>query len=159
MMKLKLQFRTVIYIATSIITITLISTILKKCDAEIVLNNLLDINYFDLLLGQIANTLIVLSLTSVLSSDFGKAYWVDIKNTKLVYPFWGCFIGITVYLLTSMIYSILCFIVNFKIGLVVSAIFSTILLVILTFKMISVYFGKDEIKKQLKYKPELFMKL
>lgn len=152
MMKLKLQFRTVIYIATSIITITLISAILKKCDAEIVLNNLLDINYFDLLLGQIANTLIVLSLTSVLSSDFGKAYWVDIKNTKLVYPFWGCFIGITVYLLTSMIYSILCFIVNFKIGLVVSAIFSTILLVILTFKMISVYFGKDEIKKQLKYK-------
>ena len=45
-------------------------------------------------------------------------------------------------------------------GVVVSAVFSTGLLIILTFKMISIYFGKEELKKQLlvEYKHMLILK-
>lgn len=127
--------------------------------AEQFLEGFIDINYFDLLAGQIANTLIVLSLASVLSSDFGQAYWINIKDTKLITPFWGCFIGITVYLLTGLVYSVVSYAVGFKLGIVISAIGATGLLVILTFKMISIYFGKEELKKQLsvEYREKLIL--
>ena len=114
------------------------------------LESLREINIFDALMGQIANTLIVLSLTSVLSSNFGQAYWVDIKEMKLIKPFWTCFTGITVYLLTALLYSIGAYLVGLYVGVVLSAVCSTILLIILSFKMISIYFGKEEIKNQLR---------
>lgn len=151
-MDLKFRFRTRVYIVASLMVLFTISISLHFFSVDIILDSFLDINYFDLLLGQIANTLIVLSLTSVLSSNFGQAYWVDIKDSKLIYPFWGCFIGITVYLLTGMAYSLISYALGFKAGVVVSSIGATILLIILTFKMISIYFGKDELKKQLRIK-------
>ncbi|NLK76636.1 MAG: hypothetical protein GX284_02770 [Clostridiales bacterium] len=148
---MKFKFRTIIYILSSIISLTLLSAVGYFLKVGNILADLGDINYFDLLTSQIANTLIVLSLTSVLSLNFGQVYWVDIKETKLIIPFWGCFIGITLYLLTGLVYSIVCYSFKINIGVIVSALFSTILLVILTFKMISIYFGKEELKKQLKF--------
>lgn len=148
-MDMKFKFRTSVYIATSLIILLLITVASYVTGAAKLFENYVDINYFDLLVGQIANTLIVLSLTSVLSSNFGQAYWVDIKDTKLITPFWGCFIGITVYLLTALVFSIFAYATGYNAGVVISAVFATILLIILTFKMISIYFGKEELKKQL----------
>ncbi len=149
-MDTKFKFRTIVYIVVTLVVLSVTSITCHFLGIERILDGFTDINYFDLLTGQVANTLIVLSLTSVLSSNFGQVYWVDIKDTKLISPFWGCFIGITVYLLTGLIYSVASYAIEFKSGIVISAVGSTVLLVILTFKMISIYFGKDELKKQLK---------
>ena len=149
MMNMQFRARTCIYVITSLIILTITTAICSLCGIDKFFGSFVDISYFDLLTGQIANTLIVLSLTSVLSSDFGQAYWIDIKDTKLITPFWWCFIGITVYLLTAMVFSITVYAMGCDAGVVVSAVFSTGLLIILTFKMISIYFGKEELKKQL----------
>lgn len=148
-MKMQFRLRTCMYVAASLIILTFATAMCGLFGIDKLFYGLIDINCFDLLTGQIANTLIVLSLTSVLSSNFGQAYWVDIKDTKLITPFWGCFIGITVYLLTAMVFSITVYAIGYNSGIVISAVFSTGLLIVLTFKMISIYFGKEELKKQL----------
>ncbi len=160
MMNMQFRARTCIYVITSLIILTITTAICSLCGIDKFFCSFVDISYFDLLTGQIANTLIVLSLTSVLSSDFGQAYWIDIKDTKLITPFWWCFIGITVYLLTAMVFSITVYAMGCDAGVVVSAVFSTGLLIILTFKMISIYFGKEELKKQLlvEYKHMLILR-
>lgn len=108
-----------------------------------------DFNVFDLLLGQISNTLIVLSLTTVLSEGFRKVYWVDIKEEKLIYPSVTCFTGITVYLLTGLGWSIIFYAASFYVGVMVSFLVSILLLVFLTLKMISIHFGREELKIKL----------
>lgn len=150
LMRINFRFRTILYVITIFIILFASSMVLYALNAETYLGSLVDISYFDLLLGQIANTLIVLSLTSVLSTDFGHAYWIDIKETKLVSPIWGCFIGITTYLLTGLVYSFFSYIIGFEIGVAVSYTISTILLIFLTFKMIGIYFGKEALKKGLR---------
>ena len=149
-MTIQFRFRTCIYIVTTVVVLSAITVLCHLTGIAAAFDHFYSINYFDLLLGQIANTLIVLSLTSVLSSNFGQAYWVDIKESKLITPFWGCFVGITVYLLTALIFSLVSYALGVYAGLVVSAVVATILLIVLTFKMISIYFGKEELKKQLR---------
>lgn len=148
-MKIHFRFRTIIYIITALLILSVLTTIGYFCNFDNILKDYSDIGYFELLLGQIANTLIVLSLTSVLSSNFGHAYWVDIKDSKLIEPFWTCFVGITVYLLTGLVYSIAAYILHLPLGVIISYLLSTALLILLTFKMISIYFGKEELKKRL----------
>lgn len=104
---------------------------------------------FDLLLSQIANTFIVLSLTSVLSTNIGSIYWEDIKDVKLVTPYFQCFYALTTYLLTAMVFSIASYSLGFESGVCTSFIISVLLLLFLTFKMIGIYFGRDHIKHQL----------
>lgn len=148
-MKIHFRFRTIIYIMTALLILSALTTMGYCCNFDSILTDYADIGYFELLLGQIANTLIVLSLTSVLSSNFGHAYWVDIKDSKLIEPFWTCFVGITVYLLTGLVYSIAAYILHLPLGVIISYLLSTLLLILLTFKMISIYFGKEEMKKRL----------
>ena len=102
-MEIHLKSRTVKYVSVTVAFLLVTTFLLYLFNMDKAIESLPEINYFDLLLGQIANTLIVLSLTSVLSSNFGQAYWVDIKETKLIKPFWTCFTGITVYLLNSIV--------------------------------------------------------
>ncbi len=71
---MKFRFRTALYVIMIFAVLFASSMFLQVISAEAYINDLVDINYFDLLLGQIANTLIVFSLTSVLSTDFGYAY-------------------------------------------------------------------------------------
>lgn len=104
---MEFKLRTASYSVVSIIALTAITAICYLAGLDGLLENYPDIDYFDLLLGQIANTLIVLSLTSVLSDNFGQVYWVEIKETKLITPFWSCFIGITAYLLSGLIFAFL----------------------------------------------------
>jgi len=158
-MEIHLKSRTVKYVSVTIAFLLVASFLLYLFNIDKAIESLREINYFDLLLGQIANTLIVLSLTSVLSSNFGQAYWVDIKETKLIKPFWSCFTGITVYLLTALLYSILMYAIGRYAGVLLSAVFSTVLLVILSFQMISIYFGKEGIKKQLREEYEQLLRL
>lgn len=145
----KFKYRTFFYMLLSIVFLTVVSAIAYLLGFAGLLDKLSGFNCFDALAGQIANTLIVLSLTSVLSSDFGHAYWVDIKETKLIKPIWSCFTGITVYLLTGLLYSLVAYILGKNLAVAVSAVFSTLLLIFLSFKMISIYFGKEELKKEL----------
>ena len=149
-MKTKFRNRITIYIFITLFVLSGVSLLCEYFNVEMWFDGLLGLSYFDVMISQIANTLIVLSLTSVLSANFGQAYWIEIKEAKLVTPFWGCFIGITVYLLTSLIYSIASYALEFKSGIMVSAAASTTLLVVLTFQMISIYFGKEELKKRLR---------
>ena len=79
-MEIHLKSRTVKYVSITIAFLLVASFLLYLFNIDKAIESLREINYFDLLLGQIANTLIVLSLTSVLSSNFGQAYWVDIKK-------------------------------------------------------------------------------
>ena len=88
-MDTKFKFRTIVYIVVTLVVLSVTSITCHFLGIERILDGFTDINYFDLLTGQVANTLIVLSLTSVLSSNFGQVYWVDIKDTKLISPFWG----------------------------------------------------------------------
>ena len=84
---------------------------------------------------------------------------MDIKETKLIKPFWTCFTGITVYLLTALFYSILMYAMGRYAGVLLSAVFSTVLLMILSFQMISIYFGKEGIKQQLREEYEQLLRL
>lgn len=85
----------------------------------------------------------------MLSENFGQIYWEDIKQLKLVEPFFGCFIGLTVYLLTAMVFSIVSYVCSFFCGVLVSFACSAVLLIVLTFKMISIYFGREPMKQTL----------
>lgn len=143
------RHRTFTYILSILLCLIGMSFFVSLLDLNFQMKVFEDIHSFDLLMSQIGNTLIVLSLTSVLSTNFGQVYWVDIRETKLIEPFWGCFIGITIYLLTGLIFSGISYMMSFPIGVIVSFISMTLLLIILTFKMISIYFGKDKLKKQL----------
>ena len=158
-MEIHLKSRTVKYVSVTVAFLLVTTFLLYLFNMDKAIESLSEINYFDLLLGQIANTLIVLSLTSVLSSNFGQAYWVDIKETKLIKPFWTCFTGITVYLLTALFYSILMYAMGRYAGVLLSAVFSTVLLMILSFQMISIYFGKERIKQQLREEYEQLLRL
>ena len=158
-MEIHLKSRTVKYVSVTVAFLLVTTFLLYLFNMDKSIESLSEINYFDLLLGQIANTLIVLSLTSVLSSNFGQAYWVDIKETKLIKPFWTCFTGITVYLLTALFYSILMYAMGRYAGVLLSAVFSTVLLIILSFQMISIYFGKEGIKQQLREEYEQLLRL
>ena len=158
-MEIHLKSRTVQYVSVTVAFLLVTTFLLYLFNMDKAIESLSEINYFDLLLGQIANTLIVLSLTSVLSSNFGQAYWVDIKETKLIKPFWTCFTGITVYLLTALFYSILMYAMGRYAGVLLSAVFSTVLLMILSFQMISIYFGKEGIKQQLREEYEQLLRL
>ena len=144
------KHRTLIYILVSIIVLTVFSVIGWFLRLDLMAEKYLsDFNIFDLLLGQISNTLIVLSLTSVLSENFGQVYWKDIKIDKLINPPWLSFTGMTIYLLTGLVVSILSYAMSFYVGTLTSFAVSTLLLVVLTFKMISIYFGKENLKRQL----------
>lgn len=112
-------------------------------------------NEFDLLIAQISNTFIVLSLTSVLSTNMGTVYWIDIKDEKLVRPFFWCFYALTTYLLTSMVISIIEFFIQDLYGLCISFFMSIILLIFLTISMIDAHFNRNQIKN--KYRWEYIM--
>lgn len=103
-------------------------------------------NEFDLLLAQISNTFIVLSLTSALSTSMGTIYWVDIKEEKLVRPVLICFYALTVYLLTSMGISVCAYIFRDNCGLCISFLLSVLCLIILTYSMIDAYFNREKLK-------------
>ena len=104
---------------------------------------------FDILLSQISNTFIVLSLTAVLSTNVGYVYWIDIKDHKLVEPLFSCFIAIMTYLLTDLCFSVIVYLLNKPDSLFLSFLVSIILLIWLSYKMISVYFGRNRMKQKL----------
>lgn len=148
-MKIKFGCRIFIYILVTGAALSAIALPFHFGKIEDYFDSLVNINYLDLLLGQVASTLIVLSLISVLSSNFGQVYWEDIKSKKLIEPFWGCFVGITTYLLTTMGYSVASYVLGVKAGVVISAIVAIVLLMVLTGKMIGIYFGREQLKKKL----------
>lgn len=108
-------------------------------------------NEFDLLLAQISNTFIVLSLTSALSTSMGTIYWVDIKEEKLVRPALTCFYALTVYLLTSMGISVCAYIFRDNCGLCISFLMSVLCLIILTYSMIDAYFNREKLKTKYRW--------
>ena len=67
-MDTKFKFRTVVYIVVTLVVLSVTSLTCHFLGIEQILDGFTDINYFDLLTGQVANTLIVLSLTSVLAT-------------------------------------------------------------------------------------------
>lgn len=104
-----------------------------------------------IILSQVSSTFIVLSLTSILSTNVGKVYWQDIKDIRLVKPFFTCFYALTTYLITSMVVSIAGFLAHYRMIVLSSFGFSVITLIFLTAKMLSVYFGRDSIKNDLRW--------
>lgn len=141
--------RIILYSALTFSILLAFSLLLHSLKLEKHLCSLKNMNSLDILLGQIANTMIVLSLTSVLSENFGTVYWEDIKEEKLVKPLFTCFIAITVYLLFCVVFSIFSYVFSFYIGLYVSFAYSVGLLICLMGKMISIHYGRENLKRKL----------
>ena len=78
-----LLYRTASYIIMALFVLLALSAGAHFLGVDGYLLGIDGMNPFDLLLSQVANTLIVLSLTPVLSENFGQIYWEDIKQLKL----------------------------------------------------------------------------
>ena len=148
--KLPTPVKMLLYIGINLFIYIGIRFSILRFDELFKIVGLVDFNEFDLLLAQISNTFIVLSLTSALSTSMGTIYWVDIKEEKLVRPFGTCFYALTGYLLSSMGISIFDYILSDSYGLCVSFFMSVLCLIILTYSMIDAYFNRE--KLELKYK-------
>lgn len=136
------------YIAISSICIFILFWMINACGIDL---DIAGKDNLSIMLSQISSTFIVLSLSSILSADVGNVYWQDIKDFKLIKPFLSCFFALTTYLITSMTLSIIGFFDGSLVLQISSFAFSVIVLIVLTVKMLSLYFGRDAIKKELRW--------
>ena len=109
----------------------------------------------DILMTQISITFIITSLLSVLSSNSIVVFWEDVMARQLIYPKYTNFISLSGYLFASLISSFIS-LTLFKEYIVISFILSVIVAGYLSAKTIGIYYGKDEIKKQLKNELKLY---
>ena len=136
------------YIVISSICIFIMCWVIYICGIDL---GIVGMDTLSIMLSQISSTFIVLSLTSILSTDVGNVYWQDIKDFKLIKPFVSCFFALTTYLITAMILSIIGFFAGSLVLQTSSFVFSVIVLIVLTVKMLSLYFGRDAIKNELRW--------
>jgi len=103
----------------------------------------------DLFLTQISVSFIAITITSVLSSKDELVYWANLVEEILVYPKHSSFESVTDYCFFSVIGSFVCVIIKEPIALLVFFAFNIISLATLAYKMLTIYFDKDKLKKRL----------
>lgn len=146
--ELSMRVKVLAYIAISSICIGILFWLIGICGIGL---NMAGKDNLSIMLSQISSTFIVLSLTSILSTDVGNVYWQDIKDFKLIKPFIYCFYALTTYLITAMILSIIGFFAGSLVLQISSFAFSVMVLIVLTVRMLSLYFGRDSIKNELRW--------
>ena len=103
----------------------------------------------DLLLNQYTITFLIISLLSLLSGKHEYIYWIDILEYKIILPSHRNFISLTIYSFLSMLAGTLAYFMCDRLLVLEFFIYDVTILIILTFKMVGVYFGKAKIQQKL----------
>ena len=103
----------------------------------------------DLLLNQYTITFLIISLLSLLSGNRECIYWVDILEHKIILPLHRNFISLTIYSFLSMLAGTIAYVMCDKLSVLTFFFYDVVILIILTFKMVGVYFGKAKIQQRL----------
>lgn len=103
----------------------------------------------DLLLNQYTITFLIISLLSLLSGNRECIYWVDILEYKIILPLHRNFISLTIYSFLSMLAGTVAYIMCDKLLVLEFFVYDVVILIILTLKMVGVYFGKAKIQQRL----------
>lgn len=108
-----------------------------------------DMGRADVLLTQISITFIVISLTTILSSNSKAIYWTDMVELTLVKPIFVSFKAFSAYIFACLAWSSVCVLI--KSDKVYIGFWSSILIMtFFTFRLIRIYFGNNKIKKEAK---------
>lgn len=103
----------------------------------------------DLLLNQYMITFLIISLLSLLSGNRECIYWVDILEHKIILPLHRNFISLTIYAFLSMFAGTMAYVMRDKLLVLEFFFYDVIILIILTLKMVGVFFGKAKIQQRL----------
>lgn len=103
----------------------------------------------DLLLNQYTITFLIISLLSLLSGNRECIYWVDILEHKLILPLHRNFISLTIYSFLSMLAGTIAYVMCDKLLVLEFFFFDVVILIILTMKMVGVFFEKAKIQQRL----------
>lgn len=105
-------------------------------------------NYLGTLSVQVSVSFIVISVVTVLSQKNSIIYWQDIMSYKLIDPKFTNFNALSSYIFSNLLLAIILIIINSK--FVYFSFFITVLLImILSVKMMEVYFSRDKIKTEM----------
>ena len=104
--------------------------------------------YQDILFTQISVSFIVISLTTVLSSNSKVIYWADLIQMELVDPILTDFLAYSMYIFACLTASIY-FVVEKSHYVVISFGISVVLMVLLTIKMITVNFESEHSRRKI----------
>lgn len=102
----------------------------------------------DVIITQYTITFLIVSLLSLLSGSGEYVYWIDILEEKIISPRLLNFISLSVYGFISMFAGTIAFMRHELELVMIFFMIDVILLVFLTFRMTSIYFGKDRIRRR-----------
>lgn len=108
----------------------------------------------NIIITQYTITFLIVSLLSLLSGSDEYVYWVDVLEQKIISPKHLNFTSMSVYAFIFMFAGTVAFFIENNILVLIFFILDVILLVFLTFRMTSVYFGKERLRQNLYSKLE-----
>lgn len=103
----------------------------------------------DLLITQITSSFIVVSITAMLTTKGKTIFWEDTIHYMLINPPMMNLRAITDYCFFDVMVSFIAFILGKNGAVLLAFIFNIFFLCIMTYKLLKIYFGKEEIKKEL----------
>lgn len=109
-----------------------------------------DFSYLDALYTQLSITFIVISLTTILSSNTKIIYWTDKIELTLVKPIFSSFSAYATYIFACLTLSVIWTIKQDDL-ILISFGCSILVMTSLTFKLIEVYFGSSKVKQTLEW--------
>lgn len=108
----------------------------------------------NIIITQYTITFLIVSLLSLLSGSGEYIYWVDVLEQKIISPRHLNFTSMSVYAFISMFAGSIAFLRGKSNLVLLFFAADVILLVFLTFRMTSVYFGKERLRRKLYSKIE-----
>lgn len=112
--------------------------------------DLLGLNIEDMLYTQISITFIVITLTSILSSNVKIVYWMDKVELELINPVFTSFSAYTMYIFACLTMSFV-WTLYAKEYVWLSFLLSIVVMSFLTLKMVNVYFGSNKVKQKMEW--------
>ena len=104
----------------------------------------------DIFLSQLSMSFLVTSLLSVLGNKGEPIYWQDIIEYKLVKPENLGFKHYTIYCFILVLLSLIFTVFDWPEILCISYVFNMIFLMLMTLKMVGIYYDKESIKKEIR---------
>ena len=99
--------------------------------------------------AQLSLTFITISVMSVLSDKSMVVYWENIAEARLIRPVFGSFAAYTAYSITATVGSGISVILHNHLGFLVFFVANILILIMLTWAMVDVYFGREDKKRRL----------
>lgn len=104
----------------------------------------------DIYFTMVTLVFLLLSLTSVLSTKTNEIYWTDAIEQKLMNPYRFNFMFFTDALIIELLVSTIGFFLESRTIIYFSYIIVIFLLIVLTYKIINTFYGRDEMKLNLR---------